>query len=80
MELIEELETCKRGLFSGSMGYITPTGNYDFNVVIRSILYNELAKTVFYMVGGAITIDSLALSEWQEVFIKSIPLRDVLGF
>ena len=59
MKIIEDLEETKRGLYSGAVGYISPTGDFDFNVVIRSILYNAANKYVSYSVGGAITAKAI---------------------
>lgn len=77
MELIEEFEEFKRGLFSGSVGYITPNGDFDFNVVIRSILYNHSQKYISYMVGGAITINSVPEKEYEECLIKAKAIMEV---
>jgi len=78
MKIIENLEETKRGLYSGSVGYITPNGDFDFNVVIRSILYNETKKYVSYSVGGAITAKSDPLKEYEECLVKAKAMRTVL--
>lgn len=78
MKIIEELEETKRGLYSGAVGYFSPTGNFDFNVVIRSILYNETKKYVSYSVGGAITAKSNPLKEYEECLVKAKAMRTVL--
>ncbi|KAA5822359.1 aminodeoxychorismate synthase component I [Algibacter amylolyticus] len=78
MKIIETLEDCKRGIYSGAIGYFTPTGDFDFNVVIRSILYNKTKKFVSYSVGGAITAKSDPLKEYEECLIKAKAMRDVL--
>jgi para-aminobenzoate synthetase component I len=78
MKIIEELEDSKRGLYSGAVGYFTPNGDFDFNVVIRSILYNETSKYVSYSVGGAITAKSDPLKEYEECLIKAKAMRTVL--
>jgi para-aminobenzoate synthetase component 1 len=70
MELIEEHEDFKRGLYSGSIGYISPNGDFDFNVVIRSLLYNRSAKYLSCSVGSAITINSDPEKEYEECRIK----------
>ena len=70
MQLIENYETSKRGLFSGSIGYFTPDNNFDFNVVIRSILYNQDTNYVSVSAGSAITINSDPLEEYDECLIK----------
>lgn len=71
MQLIEKYELTKRGLFSGAVGYITPKGNFDFNVVIRSIFYNEQNKYVSILTGSAITIDCDAEKEYDECLLKA---------
>jgi para-aminobenzoate synthetase component I len=78
MKIIEELEDIKRGLYSGAVGYFTPNGDFDLNVVIRSILYNETNKYVSYSVGGAITAKSDPLKEYEECLIKAKAMRTVL--
>jgi para-aminobenzoate synthetase component 1 len=78
MKIIEELEETKRGLYSGAVGYFTPEGDFDFNVVIRSILYNETNKYVSYSVGGAITAKSDPLKEYEECLVKAKAMREVL--
>ncbi|MTE25407.1 aminodeoxychorismate synthase component I [Winogradskyella ouciana] len=78
MKIIEELEETKRGLYSGSVGYFTPDGDFDFNVIIRSILYNETKKYVSYSVGSAITAKSDPLKEYEECLIKAKAMREVL--
>jgi len=78
MQIIEDLEETKRGLYSGSVGYIKPNGDFDFNVVIRSILYNEAKKYVSYSVGGAITAKSEPLKEYEECLVKAKAMREVL--
>ncbi|MFG6685939.1 aminodeoxychorismate synthase component I [Mariniflexile sp. HNIBRBA6329] len=78
MKIIEAVEETKRGLYSGAVGYFTPTGDFDFNVVIRSILYNETKKYVSYSVGGAITAKSDPLKEYEECLVKAKAMRQVL--
>jgi len=78
MKIIEDLEETKRGLYSGAVGYFSPNGDFDFNVVIRSILYNETKKYVSYSVGGAITAKSDPLKEYEECLVKAKAMRTVL--
>lgn len=78
MQLIEEHETFKRGMYSGSVGYFKPNGDFDFNVIIRSILYNENTNTISCPVGGAITLKSTPESEYEECMIKVKALKEVL--
>lgn len=70
MELIEKYESSGRGLFSGAIGYIKPGGDFDFNVVIRSIQYNSLRNYISVMVGSAITFESNAEDEYLECLAK----------
>lgn len=79
MQLIEQYENSKRGLYSGSVGYITPDGNFDFNVVIRSILYNKTQRYASLQVGSAITYDAVAEREYEECLLKAEALFKVLG-
>ncbi|WP_027075620.1 anthranilate synthase component I family protein [Maribacter antarcticus] len=78
MKIIEDLESFKRGLYSGAVGYFTPKADFDFNVVIRSILYNETKKYVSYAVGSAITAKSVPEKEYQECLLKAKAMRQVL--
>ncbi len=78
MKIIEEIEDSKRGLYSGAIGYFSPTGNFDFNVVIRSILYNSAKKFISFSVGGAITINSIPEKEYEECLLKAKAMRQVL--
>lgn len=78
MEIIEALEETKRGLYSGAVGYIAPNGDFDFNVVIRSILYNTLSKYVSFSVGSAITALAKPEQELEECLLKAKAMREVL--
>lgn len=78
MELIEKYEQTKRGIFSGAVGYIDPHGDFDFNVVIRSIMYNENNKYIGYQVGSAITFYSDAEDEFDECLLKAKAIEKVL--
>jgi para-aminobenzoate synthetase component I len=78
MKLIEEYEKTKRGLFSGSIGYITPDGDFDFNVIIRSIIYNRRKKYLSYMAGSAITIAAKPEQEYEECMLKASAMKQVL--
>jgi len=79
MKIIEELEETKRGLYSGAVGYFTPEGDFDFNVVIRSILYSSKNKYVSFSVGGAITSKSIPELEYEECLLKAKAMRDSLN-
>ncbi len=78
MKIIEELEATKRGLYSGAVGYFTPENDFDFNVVIRSILYNKTKRFASYSVGGAITAKSSPEKEYEECLLKAKAMREVL--
>jgi para-aminobenzoate synthetase component 1 len=78
MELIEQYEQTKRGIFSGAIGYVRPGGEFDFNVVIRSILYNETDKYLSFQTGGAITYNSDPAMEYEECMIKAAAMMKVL--
>ena len=78
LKIIEGLEVTKRGLYSGAVGYIAPNGDLDFNVIIRSILYNAFEKYVSYSVGGAITAQSIPEKEYEECLLKAQAMKQVL--
>ena len=78
MEIIEELEETKRGLYSGAVGYFTPDNDFDFNVVIRSILYNATKRYVSFSVGGAITALSKKENEYRECQLKAAAMKMAL--
>jgi para-aminobenzoate synthetase component 1 len=71
MELMEHFEENKRGLYSGAIGYFAPNGDFDFNVAIRTLLYDEIQKTISFSVGGAITDLSLPEQEYEETLLKA---------
>ena len=79
MELIDEYESQSRGIFSGSVGYISSEGDFDFNVVIRSIMYNSSEKYLSYQVGSGITFYSNAENEWEECLLKAEAIKKVLA-
>ncbi|MSQ79993.1 MAG: anthranilate synthase component I family protein [Flavobacteriaceae bacterium] len=79
MQLIEHYEETKRGLFSGAFGYITPEGDFDFNVVIRSILYNAQNKYLSYQVGSALTWMAEPEQEYEECMLKAANMQQVMG-
>ena len=78
MQIIEDLESTKRGLYSGCIGYITPDFDFDFNVVIRSILHNKAKKYTSLMVGSAITHKSIPEKEYEECLVKAKAMFEVL--
>ena len=78
MQIIEELEETKRGLYSGAVGYFTPTNDFDFNVVIRSILYNATNNYLSFSVGSAITSLSDPAMEYEECLLKAKAMFEVL--
>jgi para-aminobenzoate synthetase component 1 len=78
IEMIERYEKTRRGIFSGAIGYIQPDGDFDFNVVIRSILYNGINGYLSYLVGSGITFYSEAAAEYKECLLKAAAIRKVL--
>ncbi len=79
MQLIEAYEDTKRGLYSGSIGYVDPEKNFDFNVVIRSILYNSKNSYLSFMAGSAITAGSVPEMEYEECLLKAKAMKEVLS-
>ena len=78
MQLIEHFEQTRRGLFSGAVGYFAPGGDFDFNVVIRSLQYNAATNYLSCSVGGAIVYDSVPEQEYEECLIKMSAIKKVL--
>jgi len=78
MELTEQYEHTQRGIYSGCVGYITPEKNFDFNVVIRSIMYDQSKGYLSYQVGGGITFYSDAEKEYEECLLKAAAIKKVL--
>lgn len=79
MELIDRYEDTRRELFAGTVGYISPGGDFDFNVIIRSLFYNAGDKYLSYQAGGAITYDSNAENEWEEMRLKAWALEKIFA-
>ena len=79
MQLIEYYENSRRGLYSGSIGYVWPNGQFDFNVVIRSLQYRQDTGYLSFQVGSAITFDSDPEREYEECLLKAKALLEVLG-
>lgn len=78
MQLIDEHENFRRGAYSGSIGFIEPNGDFDFNVVIRSIVYNTNNKHLSYSVGSAITAKCDAEKEYEECMLKARAMKEIL--
>ena len=76
MKLIERFESFKRGIYSGSIGVIKPNGDFDLNVVIRSLVYNREKASFSCSVGSAITIKSDAEKEFDECSVK---IKKIIG-
>ena len=79
IKIIDEVECFSRELFSGSVGYIDPNGDFDFNVVIRSILFNSDKKEALIAAGGAITVHSNSVDEYNECLLKAKANLQLLG-
>lgn len=78
MELIEELESFKREWFSGALGWIDEDGDFDFSVVIRSIIADLNAKKLYFGVGSAVTFDADPVQEFEECQLKAQAIVEVL--
>jgi para-aminobenzoate synthetase component I len=79
VRLIAQYERSPRGLFSGALGYVTPDGDFDFNVVIRSLLYRQDTGYLSYQVGSGITYNSDPEAEYEECLLKAQGIRKALG-
>ena len=79
MELIDAYENFKRGWFSGTLGIISANGDFDFNVIIRSIIFDKELGKGYFAVGSAITYDADPAYEYEECLLKSSAIREVLG-
>lgn len=77
VEHIVRYESEVRGHYSGTIFYINPRGDFDSNVVIRSLFYNEEQQELSFYTGGAITYDSTAEGEWEEILVKSQSMRNI---
>ncbi|MDD5005000.1 MAG: aminodeoxychorismate synthase component I [Candidatus Omnitrophica bacterium] len=76
MQIIEELEPNRRGIYTGSLGYFSFNGNMDFNILIRSFLKKN--SDVYFGVGGGIVYDSQPEAEYQETLVKAEALKKAL--
>jgi len=79
MQLMEQYERSKRGVYSGAIGYFSPDGDFDFNVVIRTLLYNSANNYLSFHVGSAITYHANAEQEYEECLLKAKAILEVLG-
>ena len=77
MEIIEEMEPYKRGIYTGSIGYLGFDGGWDLNIVIRTIILKD--GKAYVHVGGGIVADSDPQSEYAETITKAKALFEVLG-
>jgi para-aminobenzoate synthetase component 1 len=78
LELIEQYEKSKRGLFSGAFGYVKPNQDFDFNVVIRSLLYNHTRQYLAYFAGSGITFNSDPEKEYEECLLKVAAFEKII--
>lgn len=78
MQMIDRYEKSRRGIFSGTVGYINPDGDFDFNVVIRSLMYNQSTKYLSFQAGSGITIYADAEKEWEECLVKAKAIKEIL--
>ncbi|MEM0995549.1 MAG: anthranilate synthase component I family protein [Bacteroidota bacterium] len=78
-ELIDQYEDRARGIYSGSLGYFAPNGDFDLNVVIRSLVYDDAREQISYHVGGAVTWDSDPEAEYEETLLKARPIAELFA-
>jgi len=79
MQLMEQYEQSRRGVYSGAIGYFSPDNDFDFNVVIRTLLYNQKSKYLSFHAGSAITYHADAENEYEECLLKVRAILEVLG-
>jgi len=79
MRLMEQYERSKRGVYSGALGYFSPDNDFDFNVVIRTLLYNSAKKYISFHTGSAITYHANAEQEYEECLLKAKAILEALG-
>jgi para-aminobenzoate synthetase component I len=78
LDLTELYEKSARGLFSGALGYVEPNRDFDFNVVIRSLLYNGPKRYLAYFAGSGITINSDPEKEYEECLLKVAAFEHII--
>ena len=78
MKLCDRYENSRRGIYSGAVGYFSPEGDFDFNVIIRTILYNQTNKYLSFHTGGALTIDAEVEKEYNECLLKASAIMQTL--
>lgn len=79
MHLCDLYENSKRGIYAGTVGYFSPNGDFDFNVIIRTILYNQTQRYLSFHTGGALTYAALAEQEYNECILKASAITAVLN-
>ncbi|WP_428330242.1 anthranilate synthase component I family protein [Mucilaginibacter sp.] len=79
MQLMEQYEQSRRGVYSGAIGYFSPDDDFDFNVVIRTLLYNQGKAYLSFSAGSAITYHANAEQEYEECLLKARAILEVLG-
>lgn len=79
MQLMEQYERSKRGVYSGAIGYLSPDNDFDLNVVIRTLLYNSAKQYLSFHAGSAITYHADPEKEYEECLLKAQAVMEVLG-
>lgn len=79
MKLIDETENSRRQIYSGSTGYLLPNGDFDLNVIIRTMIYDQKNKYLSFMVGSAITAASDPEKEYEECMVKASGMMRALN-
>lgn len=77
MRIIDQLEGAARGIYSGCLGYFSVNGSFDFNIVIRTAVFDDSGVTIG--AGGAIVVQSEAEAEFEEMELKAERLVQALG-
>ena len=77
MEIIEELEPTRRSIYTGSLGYLSFSGNLDFNILIRTILKKQ--DRLYFGVGGGIVADSKPEEEYIETLVKAKAMMEAIS-
>jgi para-aminobenzoate synthetase component I len=78
-QLADQYERTQRGVYSGALGYVAPSGDFDFNVVIRTLIHDQKTKSLSFHTGGAITWQSEAEKEWEETLVKASALIQLIS-
>lgn len=79
MEIIKELEPCSRGAYTGCMGYYKFSGEGEFSILIRTIVFDKKTQSYSFHSGAGITSSSDPQKELEEIYLKAEKLAEALG-